>query len=33
MTFEIENVYPEVILPDYETVMKNVRMKHRYMCS
>ena len=24
MTFEIENVYPEVILPDYETVIKNV---------
>ena len=22
MTFEIENVYPEVILPDYETVIK-----------
>ena len=20
MTFEIENVYPEVVLPDYETV-------------
>lgn len=43
MTFEIENVYPEVVLPDYETVIKNVieaaldyenvRMKHRYMCS
>ena len=24
MTFEIENVYPEVVLPDYETVIKNV---------
>ena len=41
MTFEIENVYPEVVLPDYETVIKNVieaaldyenvRMKCRYM--
>ena len=24
MTFEIENTYPEVVLPDYETVIKNV---------
>ena len=24
MTFEIENVYPGVVLPDYETVIKNV---------
>ena len=24
MTFEIENVYPEVVLSDYETVIKNV---------
>lgn len=24
MIFEIENVYPEVVLPDYETVIKNV---------
>ena len=24
MTFEIENVYPEVVLPDYETVIKNI---------
>ena len=24
MTFEIENVYPEVVLPDYETVIKKV---------
>lgn len=27
MTFEIENVYPEVILPDYETVIKNEDMR------
>ena len=24
MTFEIENVYPEVVLPDNETDIKNV---------
>ena len=24
MTFEIENVYPEMVLPDYEAIIKNV---------